>query len=83
MNINWYDNQVPYMDTLQFAVSIPQKFRIDDLYEIKEGSQKHAGEGYILQSVVCFLGAHYMTYIKKKQADGLPVWKLYDDYKPV
>jgi hypothetical protein len=23
-----------------------------------------------------------MTYIKKKQADGFPVWKLYDDYKP-
>ena len=23
-----------------------------------------------------------MTYIKKKQPDGFPVWKLYDDYKP-
>ena len=36
----------------------------------------------MLKSVVCFLGAHYMTYIKKKQPDGFPVWKLYDDYKP-
>ena len=24
-----------------------------------------------------------MTYIKKKQPDGYPVWKLYDDYKPI
>jgi len=22
-NINWFDNQVPYLDTLKFAVSIP------------------------------------------------------------
>ena len=45
---------------------------------------------YVLRSVVCFLGAHYMTYVKQVGAshnrDGLdyePVWKLYDDYKPV
>lgn len=41
---------------------------------------------YILQSVVCFLGAHYMTYIKKKdpnQEGSIPVWKLYDDQNPI
>ena len=42
-------------------------------------------EEYILKAVVCFLGAHYMTYIKNKSSmkDGIPVWKLYDDYKPI
>lgn len=46
---------------------------------------------YVLRSVVCFLGAHYMTYVKQVGAthhkDGSveyePVWKLYDDYKSV
>ena len=36
------------------------------------------GPEYILKSVVCFLGAHYMTYIKKRKGRK-NVWKLYDD----
>lgn len=45
----------------------------------------------MLRSVVCFLGAHYMTYVKQinttANKDGTfdydPVWKLYDDYKAI
>lgn len=38
--------------------------------------------------MVCFLGAHYITYIKgrshpDKYNETFPIWKLYDDYKPV
>jgi hypothetical protein len=41
---------------------------------------------YILKAIVCFLGAHYMTYIKDRSEgdkDSIPLWKLYDDYKPI
>ena len=57
---------------------------MDDLYDLRDQTPSDRGQnpGYVLKSVVCFLGAHYMTYIKKKQAEGFPVWKLYDDYKP-
>lgn len=84
ININWYDNNAPYMDTLRFCASIPQKFELSDLFEVK--SHEKCQSSYILQSVVCFLGAHYMTYIKKKDMssdDSLPVWKLYDDQNPI
>jgi len=33
-NINWFDNQVPYMDTLKFCLSIPNSFRLEELFEI-------------------------------------------------
>jgi hypothetical protein len=38
---------------------------------------------YVLKSVVCFLGAHYMTYIKKTNISGRKVWKLYDDQRSI
>ena len=36
---------------------------------------------YILKGVVCFLGAHYLTFIKQVDSKNAPVWKLYDDEK--
>ena len=83
-NINWFDNQVPYLDTLKFAVSIPQRFKMKDLFcEKNEGAtptpgQQHNDDCYILKAIVCFLGAHYMTFVKMI-VDEHPVWRLYDD----
>ena len=74
------------MDTLRFCVAIPQRFYLSDLYELTDASEGKNGPEYILQSVVCFLGAHYMSYVKKKGDNtdqSLPMWKLYDDDKPV
>lgn len=89
------------MDTLRFCCAIPQRFALGQLFEVqgsasKTGSDKQEGkrkeqQEYILRSVVCFLGAHYMTYIKQVSVthnkdgtvDYYPVWRLYDDYKPI
>lgn len=32
LNVNWFDNQVAYMDTLRFCSAIPQRLRLDELY---------------------------------------------------
>jgi hypothetical protein len=59
---------------------------MSELFDITEQPKSdQVDEQYILKAVVCFLGAHYMTYIKVKEqvADSIPVWKLYDDYKPI
>ena len=74
------------MDTLKFCTSIPQKFQLQELFQTDE--QQTIGNEYILKAVVCFLGAHYMTYIKDrsypdKTQQSFPVWKLYDDYKQI
>lgn len=86
LNVNWHSNEVPYMDTLKFCTSIPQKFQLQELFQISE--QDSTSDEYILKAVVCFLGAHYMTYIKDrtvpdKRNENFPIWKLYDDYKPI
>jgi hypothetical protein len=86
LNINWYNNEVPYMDTLRFCTAIPQKFNLSELFDIAESPKgDQTDEQYILKAVVCFLGAHYMTYIKVKDegTQSIPVWKLFDDYKPI
>ena len=80
LNINWFNNMVPFMDTLQFCSGIPQRFDISHLYSMEENVGQKA---YILKSVVCFLGAHYMTYTKKRMPNGELVWKLYDDANPI
>lgn len=36
LNINWFNNEVPYMDTLRFCASIPSKFRLSELLDISE-----------------------------------------------
>ena len=36
---------------------------------------------YVLKAVVCFLGAHYLTFIKKVDSHNKAAWKLYDDEK--
>ena len=41
------------------------------------GRQGHE-DCYILKAMVCFLGAHYMTFVKLI-IDEHPVWRLYDD----
>ena len=73
LNVNWFDNQVAYMDTLRFCAAIPQRLRLDELFKVVGGDvtdQDRADQmdvskdEYVLRSVVCFLGAHYMTYVK-------------------
>jgi len=36
----------------------------------------------MLKAVVCFVGAHYMSFVKSMQ-DKRIVWKLYDDANPI
>lgn len=36
----------------------------------------------MLKAVVCFVGAHYFSFVKSEQ-DKQIVWKLYDDERPI
>lgn len=73
------------MDTLRFCTSIPHKFQMSELFDIADTGKDQIDEQYVLKAVVCFLGAHYMTYVKVKEEgeQAIPVWKLYDDHKPI
>ena len=55
------------MDTLRFCTAIPTKFNMSELFDIAESGKDQIDEQYVLKAVVCFLGAHYMTYIKVKE----------------
>lgn len=91
-NVAWWPNVKP-LESLLFWASIPQRFHLQTLYstnadidakpKVSDGTADPSDPEYIMKSVVCFLGAHYMVYIKKKREDGTPVWRLYDDHNPI
>lgn len=74
-NINWFMDEISYADLLKFLISIPHRFTIGDLYDYKDGSESGT---YILKAVVCFVGAHYFSFVKQ-ELDDQPVWKKFND----
>lgn len=72
LNINWDGQDVGQMDILKFVISIPSRINLTEMFEV---SHDHR---YILKGLVCFLGAHYLTYMKQI-VDGVPLWRLYND----
>lgn len=46
----------------------------------KDGDK--ADERYMLMGVICFVGAHYLTFIKS-ELDNKVIWNLFDDDKPI
>lgn len=105
MNVNWWSDDVPCLQTFHFCVSIALEFNISDMFEVqsKTSFQKQSqlsdtksqnfkieagteydkmDETYMLKAVVCFVGAHYMSFVKSQQ-DKRIVWKLYDDANPI
>jgi hypothetical protein len=82
LNVNWHSNTVSYKEILNFSVAIPLRFRIADMYNFEHSSDDSASE-FELKSLVCFVGAHYMTFIKHSVNQSPPVWHLYDDAKEI
>ena len=72
LNINWDGQDVGQMDILKFVISIPSRINLTEMFEVSHDHQ------YILKGLVCFLGAHYLTYMKQI-VDGVPLWRLYND----
>ena len=75
MNVCWLSNEVEYANILKFALSIPLRFKVKDLYLRSESKDE-----YVLKGFVAFLGAHYMTFIKQEYK-GRAFWRLYDDQR--
>ena len=78
INISWFSLEVSYLEALQFSLCISQRFYLKDMYKEQKENVDHENPEYILKGVVCFLGAHYMSFVKQ-EVDGEAVWKLYDD----
>ena len=68
LNVNWDGLESSHNDILKFVISIPSRINTNELFESDQN------QTYVLRGLVCFLGAHYLTYIKHSQ-----VWKLYND----
>ena len=83
LNINWYSDQIGYMDNFYFSMSIAQTLRISDMFELSSKTTVPASD-YFLKGVVCFVGAHYFSFIHQmNDKTGRPEWLLFDDYKPI
>lgn len=96
ININWFSDQTKYMETFYFSISIALEFNMSDMFEVqpksaanKNGKKLVAGtevdkmdEKYMLMGLVCFVGAHYLSFIKS-ELDKKIIWKMFDDDKPI
>ena len=74
-NINWFMDEASYEDILKILISIPHSYTIGDLYDYKDESESGT---YVLKAVVCFVGAHYFSFVKQVY-DKQPVWKKLND----
>jgi hypothetical protein len=84
INVSWFGNELTYIETFNFAISIPHLFKIKDMYAEDFSQMTQGREKYRLKGLVCFLGAHYMSFIRHDSEDGNSSgWKLYDDAKDV
>ena len=78
ININWFSDHTKYMETFYFSISIAMEFNMSDMFEVqpksaanKNGKVLVAGtefdkldETYMLMGLICFVGAHYLSFIK-------------------
>ena len=52
-----------------------------------EEKKDHEPQSYVLKAIICFVGAHYFSYIKQKSHPTSEkkkcIWKLYDDDRPI
>lgn len=79
MNISWFGKDLSYLETFNFAVSIPRLLKIEDIFADNDMPQMQF-QKYRLKALVCFLGAHYMVFIRHSLDDGYTSeWRLYDD----
>ena len=85
LNIIWYSDQVGFMDNFAFSMSIAQVVKIGDMFELAATSSKTTvTPEYLLKGVVCFVGAHYFSFISQlNEKTNKPEWLLFDDYKPI
>ena len=86
LNIGWYSDQIGYLENLAFSMSIAPEFNIADMFELPESSKsdKEPAPDYILKGVVCFVGAHYFSFVARlNDQTNQPEWLLFDDYKPI
>jgi hypothetical protein len=79
MSISWFGKDLTYLETFNFAVSIPRVLKIEDIFA-DNGEGQLQFQKYRLKAMVCFLGAHYMVFIRNDLDDGQSSeWRLYDD----
>ena len=92
INVNWHSDQISYMETFYFSVSIALEFKASDMFEVnspkisgaavQSKEDKSEDQSYLLVGLVCFVGAHYLSFVKA-HANQKVIWKLFDDDKPI
>ena len=84
INVNWFSDQVSFLETFSFCVSIPLEMNLSDMFDNVDKKIRKTPD-YMLKSIICFVGgAHYLTFIKEyDQVKRRAEWLLYDDDKDI
>jgi hypothetical protein len=71
-NLEWGLEELRYPEVLRLLVSIPTSFKKHDKGQLIKNTT------YALKSVVCHVGAHYLTFVRHDSG-----WLLQNDDKPI
>ena len=81
LSISWLDTYVNRTGLATLYQSISEEFRLDDLFNLRTSTDSTQDTPpapiYRIKAVVCFIGAHYISFVKKKGGAG--GWRLYND----
>ena len=69
--------QVSYEEIIKLLVVLPIEYKISDVFDRQEDYKDD--EVYVLKALVCYLGAHFFTYMSHVTAEGEVKWRLYND----
>ena len=64
-------------------MSIATQFSIGEMFLVDPADMLPEDTFYLLKGVVCFVGAHYFTFIRHQSEVQKPEWLLFDDDKPI
>ena len=59
LNLNWDGEPLP-TQILRMMVTIPEKFKIKNLFD-----QAPTDETYVLKGLICYMGAHYLAFFRR------------------
>lgn len=67
LNVSWFDSQIRYDEAFKFAMAIATQFRIGEMFNVDPADGLAEDDtSYKLTGVVCFVGAHYFSFMRQK-----------------
>lgn len=82
-NLNWGANDLKPSHIAKILLTLSDTFKLEEIFTLKSTSMK--SPTYQLKGMICYVGAHYITYFRtlpeesKDDLYSIGKWKIYND----